>query len=181
MKFLKTFENFYLPQDMETDEEDYLRHRKTLNTVNPDDDDDYCEPCEDDDEPELRIPSDMPPYKTKYRYSDDDQTTLSRYNTEDEFEDDEDEFEDDEDEFEDHEDEFGKEPKMPHIMRFESKKSKPVSYKKSGLKNPEKADRNKNNKIEGWEKAVAKKIEDSMDKKNNKGLSAAQKKLAKKK
>ncbi len=50
MKFLKTFENFYLPQDMETDEEDYLRHRKNLNLVKPDDDDDYCEPCETDDD-----------------------------------------------------------------------------------------------------------------------------------
>ena len=65
---------------------------------------------------------------------------------------------------------------MPHIMRFEAKKTKPESYKKSGLKSPEKADRNKNNKIEGWEKAVAKKIEDSMDKKGGKGLTPAQKK-----
>ena len=30
------------------------------------------------------------------------------------------------------------------------------------LKNPKKADRNKNGKIEGWEKAIAKKIEKSM-------------------
>ncbi len=51
MKFLKTFENFYLPQDMETDEQDYITHRKNLNLVKPDDDEDYCEPCEDDDMP----------------------------------------------------------------------------------------------------------------------------------
>ena len=52
------------------------------------------------------------------------------------------------------------------IKRFdEAKKSKPVSYKKSGLKRPDLADRNKNKKIEGWEKAIAKKIEKSMDKK----------------
>jgi hypothetical protein len=53
-----------------------------------------------------------------------------------------------------------------HIMSFEAKKSKPVSYKKSGLKKPELADRNKNKKIEGWEKAIAKKIEKSIEKKN---------------
>jgi len=45
----------------------------------------------------------------------------------------------------------------------ESKKDKPVSYKKSGLKRPDLADRNKNKKIEGWEKAIAKKIEKSIE------------------
>jgi hypothetical protein len=45
----------------------------------------------------------------------------------------------------------------------ESKKDKPVSYKKSGLKRPNLADRNKNKKIEGWEKTIAKKIEKSIE------------------
>lgn len=46
---------------------------------------------------------------------------------------------------------------------YESKKDNPVSYEKSGLKRPELADRNKNKKIEGWEKAIAKKIEKSLE------------------
>ena len=58
MKFLRTFENFYLPSDMETDEQDYLmRNRKMQNVVKPDDDDEYCEPCEDDNEMGAELPS----------------------------------------------------------------------------------------------------------------------------
>ena len=149
MKFLRTFENFYLPSDMETDEQDYLmRNRKMQNVVKPDDDDEYCEPCEDDIEMGAELPS----------FSEEDNMRMNRNEFEEEEEDD-------------------MSMRMPHIMRFEAKKTKPESYKKSGLKNPEKADRNKNKKIEGWEKAVAKKIEDSMDKKGGKGLTAAQKKL----
>jgi hypothetical protein len=60
MKFLKTFENFYLPQDMETDEQDYLTHRKISNSPMDDDDDEYCDPCENDDEmPEFEGPEDF--------------------------------------------------------------------------------------------------------------------------
>ena len=148
MKFLKTFENFYLPSDMETDEQDYLmRNRKMQNVVKPDEDDEYCEPCEDDSEMGAELPS----------FSEEDNMRMNRNEFEEEEEDD-------------------MSMSMPHIMRFEAKKTKPESYKKSGLKSPEKADRNKNNKIEGWEKAVAKKIEDSMDKKGGKGLTPAQKK-----
>ena len=148
MKFLRTFENFYLPSDMETDEQDYLmRNRKMQNVVKPDDDDEYCEPCEDDNEMGAELPS----------FSEEDNMRMNRNEFEEEEEDD-------------------MSMSMPHIMRFEAKKTKPESYKKSGLKSPEKADRNKNNKIEGWEKAVAKKIEDSMDKKGGKGLTPAQKK-----
>jgi hypothetical protein len=61
-----------------------------------------------------------------------------------------------------------------HIMSFEAKNS---SYKKSGLKKPEKADLNKDKKISGYEKKRGKAIEDSIDKKGGKGLTAAQKKL----
>lgn len=148
MKFLRTFENFYLPSDMETDEQDYLmRNRKMQNVVKPDDDDEYCEPCADDDEMGAELPS----------FSEEDNMRMNRNEFEEEEEDD-------------------MSMRMPHIMRFESKKTKPESYEKSGLKHPEKADRNKNNKIEGWEKAVAKKIEDSMEKKDKKELTPSQKK-----
>ena len=148
MKFLRTFENFYLPSEMETDEQDYLmRNRKMQNVVKPDEDEEYCEPCEDDDKMGDELPS----------FSEEDNMRMNRNEFEEEEEDD-------------------MSMRMPHIMRFEAKKTKPESYKKSGLKNPDKADRNKNNKIEGWEKAVAKKIEDSMDKKGGKGLTPAQKK-----
>jgi hypothetical protein len=138
MKFLRTFENFYLPSEMETDEQDYLmRNRKMQNVVKSDEDDEYCEPCEDDD----KIGDELPSFSEEEEIEDNDKMGM----------------------------------RMPNIMRFEAKKTKPESYKKSGLKNPDKADRNKNNKIEGWEKAVAKKIEDSMDKKGGKGLTAEQK------
>lgn len=149
MKFLRTFENFYLPSDMETDEQDYLmRNRKMQNVVKPDDDDEYCEPCADDDEMGAELPS----------FSEEDNMRMNR------------------NEFEEEEEKDDMSMRMPHIMRFEAKKTKPETYKKSGLKNPEKADRNKNNKIEGWEKAVAKKIEDSMEKKDKKELTPSQKK-----
>ena len=63
----------------------------------------------------------------------------------------------------------------------DDKSKKEVSYKKSGLKNPEKADLDKNKKISGYEKARGKAvqdaIEDEKEEKGGKGLTAAQKKL----
>ena len=59
-----------------------------------------------------------------------------------------------------------------HIMSFEAKNN---SYKKSGLKKPEKADLNKDKKISGYEKKRGKAIEDSIAKKGGKGLTAEQK------
>lgn len=63
----------------------------------------------------------------------------------------------------------------------DDKTKKEVSYKKSGLKNPEKADLDKNKKISGYEKARGKAVQDAIEdeKKENgsKGLTAAQKKL----
>lgn len=63
----------------------------------------------------------------------------------------------------------------------EKKKEKGVSYKKSGLKHPEKADLNKDKKISGYEKARGKAIQKSVqgekEEKEEKGLTAAQKKL----
>lgn len=47
---------------------------------------------------------------------------------------------------------------------LESKKDKGVSYEKSGLKHPEKADRNKDKKISRWEGKVGKEIQKSMEK-----------------
>lgn len=58
---------------------------------------------------------------------------------------------------------------------------KSTSYKKSGLKHPEKADLNKDKKISGYEKARGKAIQKSVqsekEEKGAKGLSAKQKKL----
>lgn len=57
---------------------------------------------------------------------------------------------------------------------------KGVSYKKSGLKNPEKADLNKDKKISPYEKKRGKAIQDSMEdqkEEKGKGLTAKQKKL----
>lgn len=77
----------------------------------------------------------------------------------------------------------------------EKKKAKSKSYEESGLEHPEKADRNKNKRIEGWEERTGKAIEKSMkgkgkhkeddkedkkDDKPKKGLTAGQKKLPKK-
>lgn len=45
---------------------------------------------------------------------------------------------------------------------------KSTSYKKSGLRNPEKADLNKNKKIEGWEKSKGKAIEKAMERRGRK-------------
>jgi hypothetical protein len=73
----------------------------------------------------------------------------------------------------------------------EAKKNKSTNYKKSGLKNPEKADLNKDKKISGYEKARGKAVQKSMedqkggksgskqedDEKSNGKLSSAQKKL----
>jgi hypothetical protein len=47
--------------------------------------------------------------------------------------------------------------------KFEAKKSKSSSYKKSGLKNPEKADLNKDKKISGYEKTRGKAIQKSIE------------------
>lgn len=142
MKHLKRFENFYLPDEEEFNDENNMEE------VMPNDSD--CETCDDSDE-----------YLTVDDFEDD---------FEDDYQPDfEGDFEDDdfEDDFE--EDNWGDELDAPEfdnsgIDKFESKKSKPVSYKKSGLKRPDLADRNKNKKIEGWEMAIAKKIEKELEK-----------------
>lgn len=67
----------------------------------------------------------------------------------------------------------------------EKKKEKGVSYKKSGLKHPEKADLNKDKKISSYEKARGKAVQKAIEsekeergnKKSGETLTAAQKKL----
>jgi hypothetical protein len=76
--------------------------------------------------------------------------------------------------------------KVVSFHQFEAKKGE--SYKKSGLKNPEKADLNKDKKISGYEKKRGKAVQDAVEEekeeksskkeeKGGKGLTAAQKKL----
>ena len=80
------------------------------------------------------------------------------------------------DEDEDEDIELPEEP-MYGSITLEKKKS---TYKKSGLKNPEKADLDKDKKISPYEKKRGKAIQDSMeDQKEEKGegLTAKQKKL----
>ena len=81
----------------------------------------------------------------------------------------------DEDEYEE-EIELPEEP-MYGSITLEKKKS---TYKKSGLKNPEKADLDKDKKISPYEKKRGKAIQDSMEdqeEEKGKGLTAKQKKL----
>lgn len=72
---------------------------------------------------------------------------------------------------------------LPVERKFEAKKSKTSSYKKSGLKNPEKADLNKDKKISGYEKARGKAIQKSIESEDEKtpseGKGASKKKTNK--
>jgi len=78
---------------------------------------------------------------------------------------------------EEEEDEIGQ-PEPPQEITLEKKKAKGTSYKKSGLKNPEKADLNKDKKISGYEKTRGKAVQNSVEKeKGGKGLTAKQSKL----
>lgn len=153
MKHLKRFENFYLQPDIEeVNKESEPEDLKSLFAGrNPDDDGreseiDYTKTAGDPD-PKLRdvVAGRMP---------EDELSPIGHDEEEGDFTND--------DNYDSSEEEEGD----SFIKRFdEAKKSKSVSYKKSGLKRPDLADRNKNKKIEGWEKAIAKKIEKSMDKK----------------
>lgn len=72
---------------------------------------------------------------------------------------------------------------LPVDRKFEAKKSKTSSYKKSELKNPEKADLNKDKKISGYEKARGKAIQKSIESEDEKtpseGKGASKKKTNK--
>jgi hypothetical protein len=143
MKHLKKFENFYLSPDVDSDEQEFIDYSKKLRSANE---------LESDDSEELTnvMPDEM-------------SSEEGDWDSESNFSSDEEEGDwDKKDNYDSSEEEEGD----SFIKRFdEAKKSKPVSYKKSGLKRPDLADRNKNKKIEGWEKAIAKKIEKSMEKK----------------
>lgn len=90
-----------------------------------------------------------------------------------------------EEDFPSHEDSRDHYDAESDMHMHEKKSTKGESYKKSGLKHPEKADLNKDHKISGYEKKRGKAVQDSMeeeeheDKKEHKGLTAAQKKLPK--
>lgn len=156
MKHLKKFENFYLSPDVDSDEQEFIDYSKKLrsssNEIESDSDEDI-----------------MP---------DEISSEEGDWDREDAFASDEEEGDwNKEDLYNSSEEEEGDAPSFSeegrHIMSFEAKNN---SYKKSGLKNPKKADLNKDKKISGYEKKRGKAIEDSMDKKD-KGLTAAQKKL----
>jgi hypothetical protein len=156
MKHLKRFENFYLDLDEEQEEMDEIR---------PNDKSD-CETCDDDDKSVFDFEDDFEDYE--------DENTLSHWNS----------YKkmissdlDDNEQIYDEDEEWGDESEIPNdspdfdnynMNKYESKKTKAVSYKKSGLKNPKLADRNKNKKIEGWERAIAKKIEAQIEKRKKK-------------
>ena len=153
MKHLKKFENFYLPQDVESTEGDDLKpivagrmagdtKKSTI---------DYKSLMSDEEAEEY---GDTLRPVVAGRMPEDEIAPIGHDEEEGDFE--------NGDNYDSSEEEEGD----SFIKRFdEAKKSKSVSYKKSGLKRPDLADRNKNKKIEGWEKAIAKKIEKSMDKK----------------
>lgn len=72
------------------------------------------------------------------------------------------------------------ESEASEVVEVDEKKKNEVSYEKSGLKNPKKADLDKNKKISEYEKSRGKAIEDSIEDKEegkSKGLTAKQKKL----
>ena len=168
MRFIKKFENFFLSPDVEEDEEDYVRNKRS-SIMNPGMDDEDTEldsmPMSRNNMPMDDMPEDEMPMSRNNMPMSRNNMTMDEM-PEEEY--DEEEYEG-EGEYEE-EDNFHNN----HIMRFEAKNS---SYKKSGLKKPEKADLNKDKKISGYEKKRGKAIEDSIDKKGGKGLTAAQKKL----
>lgn len=159
MKHLKKFENFYLSPDVDSDEQEFIDYSNNLRSIVAGR---LPKELEDEETSADHTISELPD-----EYSDELRTVVAgRMPEDDEMsnlgKDEEEGDYDREDNYDSSEEEEGDR----FIKRFdEAKKSKPVSYKKSGLKRPELADRNKNKKIEGWEKAIAKKIEKSMDKK----------------
>lgn len=64
--------------------------------------------------------------------------------------------------------EYQEEIPIRRTIGDEIDEKKSTSYKKSGLRNPEKADLNKNKKIEGWEKSRGKAIEKAMERRGRK-------------
>ena len=156
MKHLKKFENFYLSPDVDSDEQEFIDYSKKLRSSSNE-----IESDSDEDIMPDEISSEEGDWDRENAFASDEEE--GDWNKEDLYN--------------SSEEEEGDAPSFSeegrHIMSFEAKNN---SYKKSGLKNPKKADLNKDKKISGYEKKRGKAIEDSMDKKD-KGLTAAQKKL----
>ena len=156
MKHLKKFENFYLSPDVDSDEQEFIDYSKKLRSSSNE-----IESDSDEDIMPDEISSEEGDWDRENAFASDEEE--GDWNKEDNYD--------------YSEEEEGDAPSFSedgrHIMSFEAKNN---SYKKSGLKNPKKADLNKDKKISGYEKKRGKAIEDSMDKKD-KGLTAAQKKL----
>ena len=95
-------------------------------------------------------------------------THINKEEEEDEMEEEEDELEaefQEEDEMEEEEDEMEEEPRRRKVWGDEViERKKFLSFKESGLKEPKKADLNKDKKISGYEKARGKAIEKSKKK-----------------
>jgi len=156
MKHLKKFENFYLSPDVDSDEQEFIDYSKKLRSSSNE-----IESDSDEDIMPDEISSEEGDWDRENAFASDEEE--GDWNKEDLY--------DSSEEEEGDAPSFSEEGR--HIMSFEAKNN---SYKKSGLKNPKKADLNKDKKISGYEKKRGKAIEDSMDKKD-KGLTAAQKKL----
>ena len=148
MKHLKKFENFYLSPDVEPDDQEWQDHLRNLKNRDTKLDSMPIDEMPEDDEIDSFFIDNE---------EDTDRMSMSRNNMPMY--------------------EMPEEEEEKHIMSFgdllgEAKKN---SYKKSGLKNPKKADLNKDKKISGYEKKRGKAIEDSIAKKGGKGLTAEQK------
>jgi hypothetical protein len=152
MKYLKKFENFSEFDLGRFSEEDELQNPGVEQIEN---DEEECEPCgseDSEDSDEYTFTSDNEEDDEEAEYADNHR--IRRWGDED----------------------------IENIGNIdEKKKEKEVSYKKSGLKHPEKADLDKNKKISGYEKARGKAIQNAVqsekEEKEEKGLTAAQKKL----
>ena len=151
MKHLKKFENFYLSPDVESDDQEWQDHLRNLKNRDTELDSMPSDEMPEDDEIDSFFIDNE---------EDTDRMSMSRNNMP--------MYEMPE------EKEEGEEK---HIMSFGDllEEAKKNSYKKSGLKNPKKADLNKDKKISGYEKKRGKAIEDSIAKKGGKGLTAEQK------
>jgi hypothetical protein len=153
MRYLKTFENFDGFDLGRFSEED----NELDNNFYGDEmeaGEEECEPCGSDD------------------YSEEDEYTFSSEEDDEEF-----------DEVPTRIKRWGDEDSNAIGSLDEKKKEKGTSYKKSGLKHPEKADLNKDKKISPYEKARGKAVQKSMQGEKEerdskeKGLTTAQKKL----
>lgn len=159
MKHLKKFENFYLSPDVDSDEQEFLDYSRNLRNMKPsENEEEFCEPCEDD---EINQPE---PGEITPNGEDDFSMDMDMYSSDEE----EGDFSDMYDSSEEEEGEFP----GGHIMKFDESKK---SYKKGSKKSkPDFLDIDKDGDKKETMKKAAK---DAKDSKGDKGLTAAQKKL----